>query len=87
MIDLNEKNAFITGSSRGVGQQIAIGLAQLGCNVIVHGRSIESCKTTLQLLKKYPVKVYAVDGELSDEIGVKSVIRKVKELGISIDVL
>ncbi len=26
------RNALITGSSRGVGQQIAIGLAQNGCN-------------------------------------------------------
>jgi 3-oxoacyl-[acyl-carrier protein] reductase len=33
MIDLKGKNAFDTGSSRGVGQQIAKGLAMRGSNV------------------------------------------------------
>lgn len=38
IIDLKDKNAMITGSSCGVGQQLAFGLAQLGCNIILHGR-------------------------------------------------
>lgn len=33
MIELKGKNACITGSSRGAGQQIAMGLANLGCNM------------------------------------------------------
>ena len=49
MIDLKGKNALITGSSRGVGQQLAQGLAKLGCNVILHGRSRESCYKTMAL--------------------------------------
>ena len=32
MIDLKGKNALVTGSSRGVGQQLAQALAKLGCN-------------------------------------------------------
>jgi NAD(P)-dependent dehydrogenase (short-subunit alcohol dehydrogenase family) len=39
MIVLKDKNALVTGSSRGIGQQIVEGLAKLGCNVIVHGRT------------------------------------------------
>ena len=42
MIELKGKNALITGSSRGVGQQIAQGLAKLGCNIIVQGRTEEN---------------------------------------------
>ena len=87
MINLKGKNALITGSSRGVGQQTAIGLAKLGCNVIVHGRKKENCKETLELLKSYPVKTYAVYGELSEENQVNDLINQVKELNISIDVL
>ena len=34
---LENKWALVTGSSRGIGQQIAWGLAERGCNVIVHG--------------------------------------------------
>jgi len=65
MIELKGKNALITGSSRGVGQQVAQGLAELGCNVVVHGRTPESCAKTMEILEKYPVESYCVYGELS----------------------
>jgi len=87
MIDLKGKNALITGASRGVGQQIAMGLAKLGCNVIVHGRTNESVVKTLDLLKDASVNVYYVTGELSDEAQVNGIISQVKDLGIDIDIL
>ena len=87
MIDLRGKNALITGSSRGVGQQLAQALAKLGCNVIVHGRTPESCTKTLGLLKKSGVKVYCVSGELSNEKQVNEVIQQVRDLKIQVDVL
>jgi 3-oxoacyl-[acyl-carrier protein] reductase len=87
MIDLKNKNAFITGSSRGIGQQIAQGLAKLSCNVIVHGRTKDSCIKTLKLLEKYPVNTYCVYGELSDEIQVNRLIEQVQDLNINVDIL
>jgi len=87
MISLKGKNAFITGSSRGIGQQIAIGLAKQGCNIIVHGRTTESSTETLSLLKKYDVKIYCVSGELSEESKVNQLIIDVKSLKISVDIL
>lgn len=87
MIQLNGKNAFITGSSRGVGQQVAQGLAELGCHVIVHGRSKKNCTQTLELLKKYPIKTYCVYGELSDEKQVHNLIKQVQDLNINVDIL
>mgnify|MGYP001048890365 CR=1 FL=1 len=87
MIELTGKNALVTGSSRGVGQQIVQGLANLGCNVIVHGRTKESCGKTLEILKDYKVNTYCVFGELSDEKQVNQLIKQVKDLNISIDVL
>ena len=87
MIDLKNKNAFITGSSRGIGQQIAIGLAKLGCNIVVHGRTRQSCEKTLGLLKPFNISTYCVVGELSDELLVKQLIEQVNALGINIDIL
>jgi len=87
MIDLKGKNALITGASRGVGQQVAQGLAKLGCNIIVHGRTQASCGKTLELLKKYDVKVFSVYGELSEEEQVNAIIKQVKDLKINIDIL
>jgi len=87
MIELKGKNALVTGSGCGIGQQIAQGLAKLGCNVIVHGRTKESCTTTLQLLQKYSVKSCGVDGELSDENQVNQLIKQVQNLNIRVDIL
>ena len=86
-IDITGKNALITGSSRGIGQQIAIGLAKLGCNIIVHGRTKESCLKTLELLKIFNIKTYCVYGELSNEEYVNDLIKQVQNLKINIDVL
>jgi len=87
MINIQGKTALITGSSRGVGRQIAIGLAQKGCNVILHARTKEACAATQKLLAGYNVNVYTVAGELSEEASVLDVIAQVNALGIDIDVL
>jgi NAD(P)-dependent dehydrogenase (short-subunit alcohol dehydrogenase family) len=87
MINLKGKNALITGSSRGIGQQIALGLAQHGCNIIVHGRKEGSTEKTLTLLKDYPVKTYSVFGDLSDENQVNNLIAQVRALNVQIDIL
>ncbi len=79
MIVLENKHALITGSSRGIGQQIALGLAERGCNIIVHGRTEESCATTLELLEAFAVKTYCVYGELSDEKQVMQLIARVHD--------
>jgi NAD(P)-dependent dehydrogenase (short-subunit alcohol dehydrogenase family) len=87
MIRLKNKPAFITGSSRGIGQQIALGLAEKGCNLIIHGRTKENCNDTLELLKSYDVKVNVVYGELSEEQHIDDVIHQVKSLNIPVDIL
>lgn len=87
MINIKGKNALVTGSSRGVGQQIVQGLAKLGCNIIVHGRTKESCSKTLNLLKDYNVNIYCIFGELSDENQVNKLVQQVKKLNLNIDIL
>jgi NAD(P)-dependent dehydrogenase (short-subunit alcohol dehydrogenase family) len=87
MIELKNRTALITGSSRGVGQQVALGLAKLGCNIIVHGRIQESCAATLQMLEKYDVKIYSVFGELSEETQIDQLIEQIKDLKIKVDIL
>ena len=37
-IELNGKKALVTGSSGGIGQAIAQGLAEAGAEVVLHGR-------------------------------------------------
>lgn len=87
MIKLNGKTALITGSSRGVGQQIATGLARLGCNIILHGRTKESCEKTLKLLDEFDVQKYVVFGELSKQENINSIAEQVNEFNCQVDIL
>ncbi len=84
---LDNKWALVTGSSRGIGQQVAIGLAQLGCNVIVHGRILAHTQQTCELLQAYKVNVKAVAGELDTEVGVDALIKSVTSMNGQIDIL
>lgn len=84
---LNGKWALITGSSRGIGQLIAQGLAERKCNVIVHGRKSENTSTTRKLLEKWGVSVHAVSGDLATRDGITSIIEGVMKGPGYIDIL
>ncbi|EDY84152.1 oxidoreductase, short chain dehydrogenase/reductase family [Verrucomicrobiia bacterium DG1235] len=86
-ISLSGKWALVTGSTRGIGQQIALGLARCGANVIVHGRSEAAAAQTVELLAELPVSVEVVAGELSSVEGVESIIEQVKAKVGVIDIL
>jgi 3-oxoacyl-[acyl-carrier protein] reductase len=84
---LENKWALVTGSSRGVGQQIALGLAQRKCNVIVHGRTKQNVAETLRLLKAYDVQTHVIVGELSSRKGIDTIIAGVKAGPKRVDIL
>jgi len=84
---LSGKWALITGSSRGIGQQIAIGLAQRGCNVVIHGRSEASTQATQRLLADYDVETHVSVGDLSTNEGVQAVIKGVVDGPGYVDIL
>ena len=86
-MNLHNKTAFITGSSRGIGQQIALGLAQKGCNLIIHGRQKENTQTTLDALKDFSVKVDVVYGDLADKAETQHLIEQVNKLDVAVDIL
>lgn len=85
--NLKRKWALVTGSSRGIGRQITIGLAQRDCNVIVHGRKASNTDETVRLLASYHVQTHVVAGELDTEEGVQAVINGVKACPGYVDVL
>lgn len=87
MDKLRGKWALVTGSSRGIGQQIALGLAQLGCNIIVQGRKIDSTKQTLEKLLGYDIQTHAVAGDFESPHGISLVINGVRAHPGQIDIL
>jgi len=87
MPKLQGRWALVTGSSRGIGQQIAIGLAGEGCNVIIHGRKTENTEKTVELLKPFEIETAVTSGELDSDTGIRTVIDGVLAKINHIDIL
>ena len=74
---LDGKLALVTGSSSGLGQAIAIALAEAGADVACHCRTTGQANTTIAEITKTGRKAFEVNGELSDESASGSVVDKV----------
>ena len=87
MVDIKNKWALVTGASRGVGQQIAIGLAQKGVNLVLHSSAVSNQDKTLALLKKHDVKIEQVACDLNDSQSISQCILKADEISGGIDIV
>ena len=83
---LEQKNVFITGSSRGIGLAIAHKFASLGANVVLNSRG-EISEELLDEFKLYGVKVLAISGDVSDFTDAKRMVDQAIEGLGSVDVL
>lgn len=85
---LKGKKVLITGSSRGIGRALAIGFAQNGCDVALHGVSHgKSMDEAIELVSKYDTKVISVCGDLSDtDVPARLIAETIEGLG-GIDIL
>lgn len=64
---LEGRTALVTGSARGLGRAIALGLAEHGAAVVVHGvRDSEPLAQTLSEVRKLAPRAAAVTGDLAD---------------------
>ena len=85
-MELKDKNVLITGSTRGIGLAIAHKFASLGANIILNGRG-EVSEDVLAEFKDYPVKVFAVIGDVSDSADAKRMVEEATLAMGSVDVL
>ena len=87
MTNLKGKWALITGASRGVGRQIALGLAERECGLLLHSRKEGHCESLASELKAKGVEVRVVAAELSDLAEVDRLIDGVIEDLGGVDIL
>ncbi len=86
--NLKGKLAFITGSARGIGRATAIGLAELGAIVIVHGsKPTEKLDEALATVKKISPESFSVYGDLSNPTIPDKIIAEIKERARTPDIL
>jgi NAD(P)-dependent dehydrogenase (short-subunit alcohol dehydrogenase family) len=86
-IDLSGKTALVTGSTSGIGNAIAKGLAAAGADVVVNGRTqgkVEAAAATIA--KAVPgTKVRGVAADVSTAAGCKTLVEALPEVDILIN--
>jgi len=87
MYNLKGKWALVTGASRGVGQRIATALADLDCNVILHGRKKENTIDLADKLQKKGVSIISVAAELDDQNQVDAMLNDILSRISHVDIL
>ena len=83
--DLTGKTALVTGANTGLGQGMALALAEAGASLVLIGRS-EPTETIAQL-KKLGAKHHAIHADLSDADNVTEIIRDAVKAYGGIDIL
>jgi len=64
-LQLNGKRALVTGSSRGLGYAIALGLANEGCRVAINGRNSQRMNEAVQkLVSQTKAEIIAIQGDV-----------------------
>ena len=87
LFSLKGKNALVTGSRTGLGAAMAVGLAQAGANVVVHGRQEAGIDEVCAAVREAGGKAARALADLSDAQTAEKLIEfTVRELG-SIDIL
>lgn len=88
MIDMNGKWALVTGASRGIGRLAAEYLAQHGCNLVLHSRSLTNTTDFVQELQTaYHIEAYGIAAELSNPESVTQMLNEIDEKGTQIDIV
>ena len=85
MLDLKNKTALVTGGGTGIGQSIALHLAQEGCHLVLTGLGIDDLNKTKGLCEQLGVRAYAIETQLDDYTSIDCLYDYVVGQGLSID--
>jgi len=85
-MELQTKNIFITGSTRGIGLEIARAFARKGANIVLNGRK-EIRSELVAEIENLGVKCIPITGDISDFDSAKAMIKKAESSLGSVDVL
>lgn len=94
MSDLRGKTVFITGSTRGIGREIALRCAQAGAKVVITGKTVEphaklpgTIHTVAEEVRQAGGQALAIKLDVRDEQAIKDAVNQVVEKFGGIDVL
>lgn len=92
--DLSGRTAFITGTTRGIGKQIALSLAEAGCNVVSTGKTVEeggelpgTIHRTARECEELGVQSHAIQLNLRDEENIHAAVEEAIDVFGEIDIV
>ncbi len=86
-LQLNRKTALVTGSSKGIGEAIAITLAREGAAVVIHGRDAAQAERVVRAIVASGGRAHAVLGDLTQDDAVERLIAEAQAAVGAIDIL
>ncbi|MHB1421552.1 MAG: glucose 1-dehydrogenase [Bacillota bacterium] len=87
IFNLKGKVAIVTGGGRGLGKQMALGLAEAGANVAVCSRKVENCKQAAEEMKKLGVDAIGLRCDVTKPEEIKAMVAEVYNHFGKIDIL
>ena len=87
MYQVKGKWALITGAARGIGYLTARFMAEQGCNLILHSRSLAHTDKVLAEVRACGVSAVAVEADLADPAAVQRMLEEIDGLGVNVDIV
>ncbi len=87
LFNLEGRTALVTGSSRGLGNAIARGLAEAGASVVLNGVNRQACEAAARELASHGFSVRALPFDVTEEVSVTRAFEVLDGEGIAIDIL
>ncbi|RSL33554.1 SDR family oxidoreductase [Salibacterium salarium] len=85
--DLQNKSVLVTGGSKGIGKDIALGFAKNQANVIISGRNETSLQDTVQELRKHNPSCYYVQADVTNMEDIEKMFRMAVDYAGRLDIL
>jgi NAD(P)-dependent dehydrogenase (short-subunit alcohol dehydrogenase family) len=85
--DLTGRVALVSGASRGIGEAIAMALAQYGAEVVVSSRKLEGCEAVAEQIRAAGGKARAIACHIGDMAALESVFAQIRSEYGRLDVL
>ncbi len=87
MYQVKGKWALITGAARGIGYLTAKFMAEQGCNLILHSRSLAHTEKVLREVTALGVEARAVAADLNDLGAVERMLAEIDGFGVDVDIV
>jgi len=85
-MDIENKVIFISGSTRGIGRELAAECLRLGARVIMHGRSNEHVRAAVKALTKISKRVDGVAADITNGSQIEQMMKYLHSIYKKIDV-